>query len=104
MQESFDSFNSQANSLQANKMCSCDTEDTIIDFIFTVEPPMKATSTTATFFFPQGGRCGEVQLYLQSVVPQNSLTCLYEIFPTLLVDPVKDIVIQAKTFLPFEKS
>ena len=53
--------------------------------------------------FPQGGHCGEVQLYLQSVVPQNSPTCLYEIFPTLLVDPVKEIVIQAKTFLPFDK-
>ena len=61
MQESSDIFNSQANSLQANKMRSCDTEDTIVGFIFTVEPPL-----TATFFCPQGGRCGEVQLYLQS--------------------------------------
>ena len=66
MQESFYIFNSQANSLQENKMCSCDTEDTIIDFIFTVGPPMTATSTMATFFCPQGGRYGEVQLYLQS--------------------------------------
>ena len=54
MQESSDIFDSQANSLQANKMCSCDTEDTIVDFIFTVERPLTATSTIVTFFCPGG--------------------------------------------------